>query len=85
MTESDFSLPLKERFSKVYDYQLGSQDGFIDAAELLDSSVPDEEKSAIRLRLRVAPKLDGFPYFVGYALGHELFKLYLAVGSGGVK
>lgn len=85
MIESDFSLSLKEKFPKVYDYQLGTQDGFIDAAELSDSSVPNEEKSGIRLRLRIAPKLDGFPYFVGYTLGHELFQLHLLAGSGGAK
>lgn len=79
MKESDFDLPLSERFPKLLDHQLGLEEGFIDAAELIDSSVPDETKAIIRMRLRVAPKLNGFPYFLGYALGHELFAIFSAL------
>jgi hypothetical protein len=76
---TNFDLSPSEKFPKLLDAQLGVEEGFIDAAELIDASVPDEIKAAIRIRLGIAPKLDGFPYFSGYAIGHELFTLCLGV------
>lgn len=81
--ERRHNLPSKgwpENFPRLADYEAGLEEGFIDAAELTDSGVPDDTKSVIRVRLKVAPRLDEFPYFLGYALGHELFAVYLRAG-----
>lgn len=83
MKRTDFNLSLSEEFPKLFDPQLGIEEGFIDAAELIDASVPDEIKAVIRIRLRIAPKLGGFPYFSGYAIGHELFAIYLGTSAEG--
>lgn len=76
-----FGILPEEKLPEFLDYSLGVEEGFIDAAELLDSGTPDDTKSVIRVRLRVAPKLDGFPYFLGYALGHEMLTIYRTAGE----
>lgn len=76
-----YFVPLGRLSPKLLDPQLGIEEGFIDAAELIDPSVPDEIKVVSRMKLKVAPGLDGFPYFCGYRLGHELFALYASTAS----